>query len=89
MTVELEVTEAQALTLQAMFEEWNYCSSIGTSKHISFMVDGDGNFHPHCKVSFGKNITQLNDAIRHIAKKKNKCVDISYDFDGVAWYLKD
>lgn len=90
MTVEFEVTEPQALTLQAMFEEWNYLSNIGASRHVSFFVDGDGNFHPKCKINYDQNITKLTEEMKEIAKfRTNLYFDIGYDFDKIAWYMRD
>lgn len=36
LTVEMEVTVPQALTLQAMFGRWNTLSNLGSSQFISF-----------------------------------------------------
>lgn len=41
MTVKMQVTPAQALALQAMFQHWNRLASWGSSRMIGFFVDGD------------------------------------------------
>lgn len=87
MLVELDVTEAQALTLQAMFEEWNYLSNIGATRAVAFLVDGDGDFRPKCEIKFSEDITPLNDTIRNVAKTNNTNCDLFFDYDRVAWNL--
>jgi hypothetical protein len=52
MTVKMQVTEPQALALQAMFNHWNRLASWGSSRMIGFYADGDGDFNPKCVVSF-------------------------------------
>ncbi len=85
--VEMDVTEAQALTLQAMFEYWNRLASVGASRFVAFYVDGDGSFHPNCKVSFSEEVMELNNEIRRVAIREDKDGHRKYDFDSVAWYL--
>jgi len=87
MTVEMEVTVPQGLTLQTMFEYWNILSSIGGSRMVSFYADGDGSFHPKCKISFDKKIPELTDEIRKIAVMSDKNDNRKYDFDRVGWYF--
>ena len=52
MTVSMDVTVPQALTLQAMFKTWNVFASRGHSDVVGFYVDGDGDFHPNCEVAY-------------------------------------
>ena len=59
MVVKMQVTPAQALTLQAMFEHWNRLASWGSSRMIGFYADGDGNFHPKCQMTFSKQLPEL------------------------------
>ncbi len=87
MTVEMEVTPAQGLTLQAMFEYWNILSSWGSSRTVGFFVDGDGNFHPKCSVRFDGDIPELTDELRKAAVVRDKNGDRDYDFDPVAWKI--
>jgi hypothetical protein len=87
MTVEMEVTEPQALALQAMFEYWDRLASIGSSRFVAFMVDGDGNFKPRCKVSFSEPIRELTTEMRAAAVVDEKYGDRKYDFDPIAWMV--
>lgn len=95
MVVEMEVTEAQGLTLQAMFEYWNTLSSAGASRYVSFMCDGDGNFHPNCKISFNSPVSNLTDDLRNasirdgFSTKNFPYPERKYDFDGLAWKLSE
>lgn len=87
MTVEMNVTKAQGLTLQAMFEHWNRLSIIGSSRHIAFCVDGDGNFHPKCKISFDAEMPELTDELRKIAVVGDADGNKVFDFDPIAWKI--
>lgn len=87
MTIEMEVTPAQGLALQAMFEHWNFLSNIGSSRDVGFHVDGDGNFHPKCSVKFDSNIPELTDEFRKISVIKDKNGNRVYDFDPIAWKI--
>ncbi len=87
-TVEMDVTVPQALALKAMFEYWNYLSNIGSSRHISFYVDGNGNFHPNCKVSTDKEIPELTEKLRWLAMDTEISGNNGFDFDCVAGELK-
>lgn len=90
MTVELDVTIPQGLTLQAMFNHWNRCSSAGASRHISFYVDGDGNFHPNCKVTFSEPVPELSSELEQLASATSTkdTFDRSFDFDNIACKLR-
>ncbi len=87
MTIEMQVTPAQGLTLQAMFEHWNLLSNIGSSRKVGFFVDGDGNFHPKCKIKFKGKIPKLTDGLRKKAIAKDQGGDRIYDFDNIAWEI--
>ena len=89
MNIEMNVTEPQGLALQAMFEYWNYLAGIGASRHISFLVDGDGNFKPNCKVSFDEPMPELTEEIKELAVISENNRARKYDFDAVAWKLRD
>lgn len=97
MTVTLNVTVPQALALQAMFDHWNSLSSTGSSRHVSFYVDGDGNFHTHAKCKFSEEIPELDNHLRELAElsDENSGKDVqgspmaSFDFDAIAWRLGD
>lgn len=85
MTVEMEVTIPQALALQAMFEHWNLLANMGGSRYVGFFVDGDGNFHPKCDISYDKQIPKLTDELRELAVVEDKHGNKKYDFDAIAW----
>lgn len=97
MTVTLNVTVPQALALQAMFDHWNSLSSMGSSRQVSFYVDGDGNFHTHAKCKFSEEIPELDNHLKELAElsAENSGTDwagspiASFDFDGIAWALGD
>lgn len=87
MTVEMRVTPAQALALHSMFLYWNRLSGIGSSRDVGFHVDGDGNFHPKCKISFSDNLPKLTDEMQRKAVVHEHDGDRTYDFDSIAWGL--
>lgn len=90
MTVEMEVTPAQGLALQAMFERWNYLSRIGSSKVISFFVGGGLDFDPQCKVKFNKKIRTLSNRFKNAAlMSESAACDYSYDYDHIAYILNN
>ena len=86
--IEMEVTEPQALALEAMFKRWNSLASMGSSRYISFFVDGDGNFHPNCKfkVIEGEK-RELTPELEELASNKEQ--PNRYDYDNIAWSLHD
>lgn len=92
MTVELDVTIPQAVALTAMFKHWNHLSSIGSTRAISFLVDGDGNFHPNAVCSTSEVIPEVTEELAELSRiegdvgKRSKD-DYIYDFDGVAYHL--
>lgn len=88
----MQVTPAQALALQAMFDHWNQLSAIGSSRQVAFFVDGDGNFHPECNVTFesGTNLPELTDELRKLAvADEGPNGERIYDFDNIAWKIDD
>ncbi len=88
MTVKLQVTPAQGLALQAMFEHWNTLSAVGCSRNISFFVDGDGNFHPKIDIEFSEEVEELTEELRKKAVCNNDGNgELGFDFDRIAWAL--
>ena len=88
--VEMELTKAQALAMQAFFERWNELSVRGCSRFVAFYVDGDGNFKPNCKISCPDLDINLTDDIRRFSHMKGEVVidgENAFDFDGIAWKL--
>lgn len=88
MTVTMEVTEAQAITLKEMFETWNYLGNVGSSRFVCFLADGDGNFHPNVKVKTDRRLTELTKEERQTAYKYKDDI-YKFDFDNIAWLLRD
>jgi hypothetical protein len=97
MTIKLQVTEAQALAVQAMLECWNSLGSMGSSRYVAFYVDGDGNFKPKATWEYSEPITELTDEMRkasHIFAKvyredsPGSQNDHAFDFDPIAWKLR-
>jgi hypothetical protein len=89
MRVEMEVTKPQAVALQAMFTYWNQLSSMGSSRNVTFFVDGDGNFHPKCDVSFSKRMPLLTSKIAEMAVVEDNDGNRKYDYDLLAWKEHD
>ncbi len=89
MTIKLRVTEAQALALQAMFEYMTYLGGVGASRYVAFMADGDGNFQPKADCTFDQPVRPLTDELREKAVVKDEHGHRKYDFDGIAWALRD
>jgi len=89
MTVTMDVTPAQGIALEAMFDYWNYLSGIGSSRKVAFYADGDGNFHPNAKVEHEYRPEHLTEEIKQLAVVKEHDGDRVYDFDPVGWRLHD
>ena len=89
ITIKMDVTIPQGLALEAMFKYWNYLANIGSSRYISFYVDGDGNFKPNCKISFNNSMPELTEELQNIAVVEEKNGARKYDFDPVAWTLRE
>ena len=89
MTIKLQVTEPQALTLQAMFEYMNQLSGMGGSRYVAFFADGDGNFHPKSDITFDQPVRPLTDEMREAAIVEDDHGNRKYDFDGIGWMLQE
>lgn len=87
LTIEMDVTIPQALALQAMFEYWKYLGNIGSSRFVSFYVDGDGNFRPNCKINTSEPIPELTEELAKSAIVVEFDDERAYDFDPIAWKL--
>ena len=91
------LTNAQLISLVAFFEEWRRCCSIGTSPFVGYKVDGDGNFHPkiemqHCELDdLGLTQEQFDElkSFACVGDRDNRRPCIPFDFDPVAWKLRD
>ena len=51
------LTKAQLLALYQYFKNWKRLCNIGSSKNMSFFVDGDGNLHPDIHMKLPGYIT--------------------------------
>ena len=90
MKVEFDVTPAQGLALQTMFEHWNKMAAWGCSRKIAFYVDGDGNFKPNSKVEFDGDVPELTDELREAAAiEGTETGDVLFDFDPIAWKINN
>jgi len=95
MTVTMEVTPAQAIALEAMFDEWNKLGVWGASRQVSFFADGDGNFRPDAKVTYDADpYTEFpkhspEDLRRKARISPDEAEPIAFDFDPVAWCQHD
>ncbi len=87
MTIKLRVTEAQAMTLQAMFEYMTYLGGIGSSRYVAFFADGDGNFQPKADCTYSQPVRPVDEDVEKIAVVEDRHGHRKYDFDNVAWYL--
>lgn len=103
MTVKLQVTEPQALALQAMFKCWNSLASMGSSRHVAMFVDGDGNFKPKAQWEFSRPVTELTpeleEASHYLVEVSTAPTradgstiyaagcDHAFDFDPIAWKI--
>lgn len=89
MRVEMKVTKPQAIALQAMFAYWNQLSGSGGSRYVAFFVDGDGDFHPKCDVSFSERMPLLTQEMKEKAVVEDNHGHRKYDYDGIAWSLHE
>ena len=88
MNIKLQVTPAQGLALQAMFNHWNKMSSWGCSREIAFYVDGDGDFHPKAEVAFSERIPTLSkDMAAKSVVKDDGDGKLLFDYDPIAWMM--
>lgn len=87
MTIKLRVTEAQAMTLQAMFEYMSELGGVGASRYVAFFADGDGNFQPKAEFLYSKPVRPVDEDVKKIAVVEDRHGHRKYDFDNVAWYL--
>ncbi len=89
LTVTMEVSAPQAYALQEMFKWWNFCGQAGMSRMVGFYADGDGDFHPNCKVKTEPELPDLPDEQAHKAIVADNHGHRNYDYDGIGWSLHD
>jgi hypothetical protein len=75
--------EPQAIALIAMLETWEMHGKFGSSRWVSFFVDGDGPFHPEIDIDVDDDVMQ-SDELKNVAEiDTNK-----FDFDSVTgWFI--
>jgi len=77
------LNEPQAITLISMLETWEMHGEFGSSRWVSFFVDGDGSFHPKIEIDVDERVIQ-SDEVKDVAEiDTNK-----FDFDSVTgWFI--
>ncbi len=80
-----KITKPQLLALYQFFKNWEPLCKRGSSKIMSYMVDGDGNLHPDITLEIPSTIT--SDEI----KLAEECYsnELNIDFDRIAWKLRE
>jgi hypothetical protein len=99
MTVTMHnLTDAQAIALEAMFRLWQNLGAAGCSRYVSFFADGDGNFRPRVEIQHSRDpyptqTEEDREALRKAAFVTNgeeeQGLSIPIDFDPVAWRLHE
>ncbi|WP_135535347.1 hypothetical protein [Halostella pelagica] len=84
LTVTIDhLNEPQAIALMSMFETWKTQAKWGTSRWVSFFVDGDGPFHPEIDLDVDGDVIQ-SDELKDIAEVETN----KFDFDPVTgWFI--
>ena len=77
------LTKPQLLALVEFFNKWKYLCSIGSSRAVSYYVDGDGNLHPKIDFELPKEITEEDLSLVKDCYKET----LEIDFDKIAWKL--
>lgn len=89
MTVTMEVSASQAYALQAMFDYWSFCGRAGMSRHVSFYVDGDGDFQPKCDVKTEPVLPPMGRSQSDKSIIWDDHGNRQYDYDPIGWSLHD
>lgn len=84
LTITLDnLNEPQAIALIAMLENWETHSKWGSSRWVSFYVDGDGPFHPQIDIDVDGEVLQSSE-LKEIAELQTN----KFDFDPVTgWFI--
>jgi len=72
VTATFNVNLAQAIALKSFFEKWEFNAAIGASRHVSFYVDGDGDFHPHIVFKSEKDLSEYDWVLPYAEVEENK-----------------
>lgn len=91
INVEMDVTPGQALALEQMFKYWNRLTSAGSSRQVGFFVDGDGDFHPNCKVIFSEEIKHniSEDELRKLSISIDDGGNRLYDYEDISYRMSE
>lgn len=83
-TIELTLTEPQAIALEDMLATWNQLGGMGSSRWTAFFADGDGDFQPQATIDGRKPETTT------LVKREEVWQGDNYriDFDTIAWRLR-
>lgn len=78
------LNEPQAVALISMLETWEMHGKFGSSRWVSFFVDGDGPFHPEIEIDVDDDDVIQSDELKDVAEiDTNK-----FDFDSVTgWFI--
>ena len=84
ITITLDnLTEPQAIALIAMLENWETHSKWGSSRWVSFYVDGDGSFHPEIDIDVDGEVLQSR-TLKEVAEHPTD----NFDYDSVTgWFI--
>lgn len=94
LTVTMDVSAPQAYALMEMFNTWNRLSQMGSSRYVAFFADGDGDFHPKCRVETDPVLPEMpKEQIQNcrVEKKAHHDIiaDIAIDYDAIGWSLHE
>ena len=78
------LTEAQAIAIEDMFQTWVSLGSAGFSRWTCFFADGDGNFRP--KITVNGNPPVATTLLRDDQKWQGD--EYRIDLDTIAWLLR-
>lgn len=70
------LNEPQAIALMSMFESWRTHARFGSSRWSSFLVDGDGPFHPNIDIEASDDVIQ-HDAFKNVAEVEDNMFNSS------------
>jgi len=96
LTVHIDdLSMAQALALDAMFQCWEQLGSMGCSRWVAFMADGDGDFRPKVQVVYNPKPKWFELELISKAKMcddltpngKRPITKIAFDYDAIGWAL--
>jgi len=88
MIIRIQVTEPQALAINAMFKYWTLLGNIGSSRKVVFYVDGDGDFQPNAKIDLPDGCRKLTPDLESMAVVGGASSgNLIFDFDSISAQL--